>query len=253
MNAQTGMVYLVGAGPGDPDLITVKGRRLIESCDALVYDYLVHEGMRDWVRKGCRCYYVGKRGGFHAISQEEIESLLVRLAGEGKRVVRLKGGDPFIFGRGGEEAETLRKKGIRYEVVPAVTAALGCAAYSGIPLTHRRLSSAVTFLSGHERINKDTSMVDWKAHAGSGATLVIYMAMGRLGEICAELRVHGRSAETPVTVVQWGTTPRHASVTGTLGTIVEKVEEAGLGPPSVVIVGEVAALGEALTWFDPSI
>jgi len=253
MGKESGIVYLVGAGPGDPDLITVKGRRLIESCDALVYDYLVHEGMRDWIRSSCTCHYVGKRGGFHAISQEEIEGLLVRLAGEGKRVVRLKGGDPFIFGRGGEEAETLRRNGIRYEVVPAVTAALGCAAYSGIPLTHRRLSSAVTFISGHERIDKETSMVDWKAHAESGATLVVYMAMGRLAEICAELVRHGRAPETPVAVIQWGTTPRHASVAGSLETIVAQVEEAELGPPAVVIIGEVASLGEALTWFDPSI
>jgi len=248
-----GKVYLVGAGPGDPELITVKGRRLIESCDALVYDYLVAEGMRDWVRSSCSLHYVGKRGGFHAISQEAIEDLLVELAREGKRVVRLKGGDPFIFGRGGEEAESLRKNGIPYEVVPAVTAALGCAAYSGIPLTHRRLSSAVSFLSGHEGIGKETRMVNWKAHAESGSTLVVYMAMARLAGICDELKRHGRSGQTPVAVVQWGTTPRHAAVAGTLETIPGKVEEAGLGAPAVVIIGEVASLGEALNWFDPSI
>jgi uroporphyrinogen III methyltransferase/synthase len=179
--------------------------------------------------------------------------LLIELARSGKAVVRLKGGDPFIFGRGGEEAAALRQAGIRYEVIPAVTAALGCAAYCGIPLTHREWSSAVTFISGHECPDKTTSMVDWSAHARSDATLVLYMSMGRLSAICEELVAGGRPAETPVTVIQWGTTPRQRSVTGTLADIVWRVEEAGLWPPSVVIIGKVAAVGETLQWFDPSI
>lgn len=253
MEHREGRVYLVGAGPGDPDLITVKGRRLIESCDALVYDYLVWEGMKEWVKADCRLHYVGKRSGFHSMEQGKIEALLVELAQSGNHVVRLKGGDPFIFGRGGEEAEALRKAGIRYEVIPAVTAALGCAAYCGIPLTHRERSSAVTFISGHERPDKTTSMVDWSTHARSDATLVLYMSMGRLGEICAELVEGGRPARTPATVIQWGTTARQQSVSGTLEDIAWRVEEAGLGPPSVVVIGEVAALGESLQWFDPSI
>jgi uroporphyrinogen III methyltransferase/synthase len=253
MEAKNGTVYLVGAGPGDPELMTVKGKQLIESCDALVYDYLVDESIKGWVKPGCDLRYVGKRAGFHSMEQELIEALLIELAKDGKSVVRLKGGDPFIFGRGGEEAEALREKGIPYEVVPAVTAALGCAAYCGIPLTHREWSSAVTFISGHERPDKEMTMVDWRAHAQSEATLVLYMSMGRLGEICDRLVAEGRDAETPAAVIQWGTTPRQQSVRGTLADIAWKVEEAGLGPPSVVIIGKVAGLGEVLQWFDPSI
>lgn len=250
---KSGTVYLVGAGPGDPDLITVKGRRLIEACDALVYDYLVDEEMKSWVKPACELHYVGKRSGFHALEQGEIEKLLVALAGRGLKVVRLKGGDPFVFGRGGEEAEALRLAGIRYEVIPAVTAALGCAAYCGIPLTHRQWSSSVTFISGHEHPEKGRSMVDWGAHARSGATLVLYMSMGRLGEICDTLVKEGRVPDTPVGVVQWGTTARQKSVRGTLEDIAWKVSEAGLGAPAIVIIGEVARLGEVLNWFDPSI
>lgn len=251
--ASPGKVYLVGAGPGDPDLVTVKARRLIEGCDDLVYDYLVDEGMRGWVKAGCRLHYVGKRSGFHALEQERIEELLVKLAMEGRTVVRLKGGDPFIFGRGGEEAEALRKAGVAYEVVPAVTAALGCAAYTGIPLTHRDLSSSVTFISGHERLDKGEPMVDWKAHARTGGTLVLYMAMGRLAWICAQLCEGGRDPKTPVSVIQWGTTPRQEQVAGDLGTIAERVKASGLEAPAVVIVGEVASLGPELNWFDPAI
>jgi uroporphyrinogen III methyltransferase/synthase len=248
-----GRVYLVGSGPGDPDLITVKGKRLIEGCDALVYDYLVDEGMKGWIREGCELHYVGKRSGFHSMEQEAIGALLIELAGRGLEVVRLKGGDPFIFGRGGEEAEALRKAGVSYEIVPAVTAALGCAAYCGIPLTHREWSSAVTFLSGHERPGKEAGLIDWGVHARSGATLVLYMAMGRLGAICGELVAAGRPGETPVAVVEWGTTPRQRTVRGDLASIARRVEDAGLGAPAVVIVGPVAALGERLDWFDPSI
>ena len=253
MQARKGTVYLVGAGPGDPELMTVKGRSLIESCDALVYDYLVDERMKAWVRADCELHYVGKREGFHTLEQEKIEALLLDLAGRGLSVVRLKGGDPFIFGRGGEEAESLRKAGIQYEVVPAVTAALGCAAYSGIPLTHREWSSAVTFISGHECPGKEASMVNWEAHAKSGSTLVLYMAMGRLAEICDQLVQNGRAGSTPVCVVQWGTTSKQRSVRGTLVDITDRVKEAEIGPPAVVIIGEVAALGSTLQWFDPSI
>lgn len=253
MSERVGKVYLVGAGPGDPDLMTVKGRRLIESCDALVYDYLVYDGMKDWVKADCELYYVGKRSGFHSMEQSRIECLLVELAGRGLQVVRLKGGDPFIFGRGGEEAETLRMANIPYEVVPAVTAALGCAAYSGIPLTHRQHSSTVTFISGHEKPDKTQSLVDWESHARSGATLVLYMSMGRLEEICDKLIRGGREAATPVIVVEWGTTPRQKTVRGTLTDISFRIKEAGLGPPSVIIVGKVAELGDLLQWFDPVI
>ena len=253
MKTKKGTVYLVGAGPGAPDLMTVKGKQLIESCDALVYDYLVDESLKSWVNEGCELHYVGKQAGFHSMKQELIEELLVNLAESGKSVVRLKGGDPFIFGRGGEEAETLRRRDIPYEVIPAVTAALGCAAYCGVPLTHRDLSSAVTFISGHECPDKEETLVDWASHAKSGATLVLYMSMGRLGEICETLVAEGREPHTPATVIEWGTTPRQRSVRGCLSDIQAKVTEAGLGPPSIVIIGKVAALGEVLHWFDPSI
>ena len=248
----SGIVYLVGAGPGDPDLITVKGRRLIEQCDALVYDYLVSEELQNWVKPGCELHYVGKKGGFHSISQEEIEALLLKLSGEGKTVVRLKGGDPFIFGRGGEEAQTLHRAGVAFEVIPAVTAALGCAAYAGLPLTHRDWSSAVTFISGHEAPDRQDK-VNWEAHARSGATLVLYMSMARLEKICSDLIAYGRAAETAASVVQWGTTARQRTVHGNLGNIAWKAGEAGLGAPAVVIIGEVALLGGELDWFDPSI
>jgi uroporphyrinogen III methyltransferase/synthase len=248
-----GVVYLVGAGPGDPELMTLKGRRLLEGCEALVYDHLVDERVREWVRADCEQYYVGKRSGHHSMEQSRIEALLVELAGRGLRVVRLKGGDPFIFGRGGEEAEALRAAGVRYEVVPAVTAALGCAAYCGIPLTYRGKSSAVTFLSGHECTEPEASEIDWGAHAVSGATLVLYMAMGRLREISARLMEGGMGPGTLVSVVEWGTTRRQRSLRGELGAIADLVEAAGMGPPAVVIIGEVAGLGETLEWFDPAI
>lgn len=249
-----GKVYLVGAGPGDPELMTLKGHRLLRICDAVVYDYLVTASILDWLRPDCERHYVGKRAGLHALPQEEIEVLLVRLAREGKTVVRLKGGDPFIFGRGGEEALTLRKHSIPYEVVPAVTAALGCAAYVGVPLTHRSHSSSVTFISGHEQPGKESALtIDWAAHARSGSTLVLYMAMGRLSGICTQLIASGMEAGTAVCVVEWGTTPKQRSVTGRLDDIAWRVQEAGIGAPAVVIIGQVAALGDSLAWFDPVI
>lgn len=246
-----GCVYLVGAGPGDPELITVKGKRLLENCDDLVYDYLVDDRLLQWVSPNCRRHYVGKRAGFHALPQEEIEKLLVKLASEGNRVVRLKGGDPFIFGRGGEEATSLRQAGIRYEVVPAVTAALGCAAYSGIPLTHRDKSATVTFASGHERTDKGSEqMVNWRNLAKAGGTLVLYMAMGRLEEIVGELMAGGVDPSTPVCIVEWGTTPRQRNLVGTLGDIVHRSAQAEMKPPAVVIIGKVVDYAETLGWYE---
>lgn len=246
-----GCVYLVGAGPGDPELLTLKGKRLIESCDDLVYDNLVDQRILDWAPEGVRRHYVGKQSGFHALPQEEICDLLVSLADQGRMVVRLKGGDPFIFGRGGEEALALREAGIRYEVVPAVTAALGCAAYSGIPLTHRDLSATVIFASGHEMPEKsEDRMVNWRKLAAAGGTLVLYMAMGRLDEICRELIAGGRTADTPASVIEWGTTPRQRNLSGTLKDIAERSRMAEMKPPAVVIIGEVANLGQTLGWYD---
>jgi len=247
----SGIVYLVGAGPGDPDLVTRKAERLIRSCDALVYDYLASEEIREWAKPGCAHICVGKRAGYHSVPQPEIEQILVRLAVEGKSVVRLKGGDPFVFGRGGEEAATLKKAGIRYEIVPGVTAALGCAAYAGVPLTDRRWTRAVTFISGHERIDHpEDDRTDWSLHARSGATLVLYMAMGRLSEISVALIQGGRAATEPVIVIERGTTRAQRCVTGTLATIVESVKASGIGAPAVVIVGSVAGMHEELAWFD---
>lgn len=246
----SGRVFLVGAGPGDPELITVKAARLVRECDALVYDYLVAPEMLEWVRPGCRVICVGKRAGFHSLPQDEIQKLLISLAREGLSVVRLKGGDPFVFGRGGEEALALREAGIDFEVVPAVTAALGCAAYAGIPLTHRNHSAAVTFISGHERPDKDSSQsINWGHHARTEATLVLYMAMGRLAEIASSLIEGGRSPNEPVAVVQWGTTARQRTLRSTLDEVAEAVELAGIGAPAVVIVGEVAACADQLAWF----
>lgn len=248
--SENGRVFLVGAGPGDPDLITVKASRLIRECDALVYDYLVAPEMLGWVKSSCEVICVGKRAGFHSLPQEEIQQLLVRLAHRGLQVVRLKGGDPFVFGRGGEEALALREAGVDFEVVPAVTAALGCAAYAGIPLTHRDHSAAVTFLSGHEQVDKEVSrMIDWQAHAKTDATLVLYMAMGRLGEIAEALIAGGRSPTEPVAVVQWGTTNRQRSIRSCLSEVATEVEASGIGAPAVVIVGAVAACADQLAWF----
>lgn len=247
-----GTVYLVGAGPGDPELITVKAARLIRGCDALVYDYLVAPEMLDWVSPACRTICVGKRAGFHSLPQEEIEALLIALAREGLSVVRLKGGDPFVFGRGGEEAQALRAAGVSYEIVPAVTAALGCAAYAGVPLTHRANSAAVTFISGHERPDKAAGdLVAWEAHARSGATLVLYMAMGRLAAIARRLIDGGRAPDEPVMVVEWGTTPRQRTLRTTLENVADAVAAAGVGAPAVVIIGPVSACGDELAWFLP--
>jgi len=249
--ANTGTVHLVGAGPGDPDLITLRGRRLIETADAIVYDALVNPEMLDWARPGAERYYVGKLAGRHSCPQREIEELLVSLARQGREVVRLKGGDPFIFGRGGEEAAALAEAGVPFTVCPAVTAALAAASHSGIPLTHRAHSTAVTFLSGHEDPRKERPAIDWAAHARSGATLCLYMAMSRLGEICIELMAGGLPAHTPAAVVQWAGTQKQRQVISDLRNIAADAVEAGLGSPSIVIVGEVARLGRRLAWFRP--
>ncbi len=248
----SGTVYLVGAGPGDPELVTMKASRLIRACDALVYDYLAAPEMLAWPRADCRRICVGKRAGFHSMPQLKIQELLIDLASEGLTVVRLKGGDPFVFGRGGEEAEALVEAGVKFEIVPGISASLGCAAYAGIPLSHRDVTGAITLLSGHERIDgSGASSVDWAAHAQSGATLAIYMGMGRLDEIARHLIEAGRAAETPAAVVEWGTTERQRVVHADLGRIAATVREAGLAAPAVVFVGRVAAYGATLSWFHP--
>lgn len=240
----SGTVHLVGAGPGDPDLVTVRARHLIETCDALVFDYLVADGLLQWVRPECQTHCVGKRPGFHSVPQAEIERLLVRLAGEGKTVVRLKGGDPFVFGRGGEEMQCLRRHGIPYTIVPAVTAAIAGAARAELPLSHRNFNAAVVFLTGHRDPAKDESPVDWAAWANLEATLCLYMAMGRLREITAALIAAGMDPARPAAVVQWATTPNERRIGGTVATIADRAVEAGLGAPAVVYIGSTVGLAD---------
>lgn len=235
----SGKVVLVGAGPGDPDLITVRGKQLIERCDALVYDYLLAEEMLAWVPEHCERICVGKRQGFHSVPQAEIQDILVRLATEGKLVVRLKGGDPMLFGRGGEEVRFLQEAGIGWEVVPGVTAALGAAASLGMPLTDRNYSSGVIFLTGHEDPSKPDAAINWRRYGSLGLTLCLYMSMKRLPDICASLMDGGAEASTPVRVVEWATTARQKVCAGTLEDIVETVERAHIGAPAMVLVGSV--------------
>lgn len=247
----SGIVYLVGAGPGDLGLVTFRAKELIERADVLVYDYLVHPDLLTWCRPECEQIYVGKKAGFHALPQEEIEALLVKHAKAGKMVVRLKGGDPFVFGRGGEEARTLANDGIRFEVVPGVTAALAAGAYAGIPLTHRNTSSSLIFLTGHEDPKKHEMQVDWRAYGAlKNATLAIYMGMGHLEFILNELIAGGLSPQTPAAVVQWASLGRQRSVAGTAKTLPALVKEAKLGSPAIIFVGEVVRSHDQIDWFE---
>lgn len=245
-----GKVYLVGAGPGDPELITIKGKRLLEEAEVVIYDRLVAEGVLDFIGPGAERIFVGKEDSFHTIPQEEINALIVRKARDGNRVVRLKGGDPYIFGRGGEEAHTLFEEGIPFEVIPGITAASGVAAYAGIPLTDRRCSSAVTFVTGHKRVGDDLDDINWGALADLDGTLVFYMGVKNIRAITENLREHGRPPETPAAVVRCGTMPEQHTLTGSLDSIDELVENSGLTPPALLIVGEVISLRGALGWFE---
>lgn len=247
-----GTVYLVGAGPGDPELLTVKARRLIGEADAIVHDYLVLPEILALARTDAERVFVGKKGGGFCCPQTEIEAILLRLAREGKTVVRLKGGDPFIFGRGGEEAEALAAAGIPFVVVPGVTSALAAAAYAGIPLTHRAHSSAVVFLTGHEDPAKPDAAIHWEDYAKLGATLCIYMGMKNLETIARRLQAGGLPASTPVAVVQSATTGEHRQLLSTLGEVPLQSEHAGFGAPAMVIIGEVAVLADKLAWFQSS-
>ncbi len=235
-----GKVWLVGAGPGDPDLLTLKAARLIQAADAIVYDNLVGPGVMAMARSDARCVYAGKKAADHALQQEEINQLLVDLAREGLTVVRLKGGDPFIFGRGGEELEALVDAGIAFEVVPGVTAAAGCAASAGFPLTHRDHAQSVMFVTGHRQ--DCGSSLDWPALARSRQTLVFYMGVARAGEIANQLIAHGLSAETPVAVVRHGTLPDQQIVLATLENLAARIEATGIKPPALIIVGTVVEL-----------
>lgn len=249
--SSTGIVHLVGAGPGDLGLVTFRAKELISQADVLVYDYLVHPELVKWCRPECEIVYVGKKAGFHSVPQEEIESILVKHAKDGKRVVRLKGGDPYIFGRGGEEARTLAKDGIPFEVVPGVTAAIAAGAYAGIPLTYRNLSTSLVLLTGHEDPTKKETQVDWRSYGAlKHTTLAIYMGMGHLEFILSELQAGGLSADTPAAVVQWASLGRQRSVTGTVGTLAGLVKTSGLSSPAIIFVGEVVRDHESIDWFE---
>ena len=243
------MVYLVGAGPGDPGLITVRGRALLSTCDAVVYDALADPALLVGLR--AERHDVGKRGGSpDAVRQDEINTLLVRLATQGKRVVRLKGGDPFVFGRGSEEAQALAAAMVPFEVVPGVTAGVAAPAYAGIPVTHRGVSASVTFVTGHEDANKVAPTVDWAALARVRGTLVLYMGVRTLPRIVEELRNNGLAADTPAAAVQWGTRADQRTVVATLATLEDAVIEAGLKAPVIFVIGEVVSLREEIGWLE---
>ncbi len=246
-----GKVYLVGAGPGDPGLITVKGKMLLERAEVVVYDYLANKKLLNHVPAHAELIYVGKKGGgVHAQTQEEINQILVDKASSGRMVVRLKGGDPFIFGRGGEEIEEIAKYGIGFEIVPGVTAASAAATYAGIPITHRQYTATVAFVTGHEDPTKADSSIAWEKLATGVGTLVFYMGIKNLPNITERLIRYGRAPETPVAVIRWASTPEHRTVTGTLATIVDEVQHAAIKPPALIIVGEVVKLRETMNWFE---
>lgn len=247
-----GIVYLVGAGPGDPELLTVKAHRLLGEADTIVHDHLVGPGILELAKPGAEKIFVGKKAGRVCRPQSQIDRLLIELARTGKTVVRLKGGDPFIFGRGGEEAEALAAAGIPFEIVPGVTAALAAAAYTGIPLTHREHSSAVVFLTGHEDPSHTRTRVRWEDYARLGATLCIYMGVRSLQGIAQRLQAGGLAPSTPAAIVQSATTGAQRHAVGTLATLPTLAEEGGFETPALVIIGDVARFAGSLAWFDPS-
>ena len=241
---KAGKVHLVGAGPGDPELITLKGRRLLEHADSVLYDYLANPALLDLAPPHAERLYVGKKKSVHAFSQEEICAMMIERARRGLTVVRLKGGDPFIFGRGGEEAEALAAAGVPFEVVPGVTSPLGIAAYTGVPLTHREHTKVVTFVTGH-----DAEGIDW-SKVGCTETLVIFMGITAFDEIARALIANGRSPETPAMAVRWGTRPDQLTLAGTLATLPGLIHQHDLKPPATIVIGEVVALRDKLNWFE---
>lgn len=245
-----GKAYLIGAGPGDPGLLTIKGMKLLSEADVVIYDRLASPRILSYARPGAELIYVGKTAGRHAVSQDKINELIVEKAKENKMVVRLKGGDPFIFGRGGEEAQVLAAEGIPFEIVPGVSSSIAAPAYAGIPLTHRAHAACVTLITGHRKFGVDEIDVNWEGLAKSNGTLVFLMGMTNLPNIVSQLTQHGLPADTPAAVVQWGTTPRQKTVTGVLSDIVQRVRDAGIGSPAVIVVGTVVNLRDSISWFE---
>ena len=244
-----GEVYLVGAGPGDPDLLTLKALRLMQKADVVLYDRLVSPSVLNKVRPDAERFYVGKERSTHQIPQDRINQLLVEQALQGKRVLRLKGGDPFIFARGGEEMGKLIDHDIPFQIVPGITAALGCASYAGIPLTHRDYAHSVQFLTGHFKSREEEP--DWQILTGAGQTLVFYMGLMNLGTICRRLVEHGLPTEKPAALIQKGTTEEHQVIAGDLSSLAGLVEQAGIRAPTLLIVGDVVKLRDSLNWFKP--
>ncbi len=249
-NGKTGKVYLVGAGPGDPGLITVKGLSCIQKADVIIYDYLASPTLLKYVSPDADAIYVGKKGGDHTLSQDGINALIVEKAKTGATVTRLKGGDPYIFGRGGEEAEVLVENNIPFEVVPGVTSAVAAPAYAGIPLTHRDFTSTLAFITGHEDPAKEESSIHWEHLAKGIGTLVFFMGVKNLPNIVARLTENSMAEDTPVALVRWGTTTEQVTVSGTLENIVERVRAAGMKAPAIIVVGKVVGLRERLGWFE---
>ncbi|MBD2529067.1 uroporphyrinogen-III C-methyltransferase [Nostoc flagelliforme FACHB-838] len=250
-NKYLGKVYLVGAGPGDPGLITLKAKGLLECADVVIYDALVSPPILAMINPQAEQINAGKRRGKHSLFQEETTQLLIEKAQDHAIVVRLKGGDPFIFGRGGEEMEELVNAGISTEVVPGITSGIAAAAYSGIPLTHRLYSSSVTFVTGHEAAGKYRPKVDWSAIAHGSETIVIYMGIHNLPYIVEQLSIAGLNLETPIALVRWGTRPEQEELIGTLETIVKQVEETGFGAPAIAVIGQVVNMHSILSGCRP--
>jgi len=244
-----GKVYLVGAGPGDPELITVKGARLLSEAEVVVYDFLANQELLKLAPEWVKCIYVGKKAHEHSMSQEDINTLLCELAIQGFKVVRLKGGDPFIFGRGGEEASALSRMGITFEIIPGVTSAVAAPAYAGIPITDRRYTTEVAFITGHEKNNKLKTTIKWSSLVGIG-TLVFLMGVKNLSEICCQLLAYGSSVDTPAAFIYWGSTPKQKIIIGKLNTLPALVNQDRVAPPAIIVVGQVVELSNELRWFD---